>query len=199
MNLAKKDIFDRIKLDIFDRVELPVEQKVAFSQEMGELVRDEIRKEIAKIPVGKIIARVMERELEKQEAANGLIKASVSREIQKAKGEVKNEIAALKKEETEALEKIRAKYSDLKNGLLSQPAYQFGGFAPPNPLNHTGEFLKNTDGTWQGLQWAAGGGGASLSGYTVTNPNPLKTFDVSTTSIDELARVVGSIIDDLQP
>ena len=131
------DIFDRISIeDIFDRIDLPVEQKVAFSEEMADLVREELRKEIAKIPVGKMIAQMLNKEVAKQERSAGVIKESLTKDIAKTKADIGSQVTALKNEIDEFMEKMRKKYADLKNEMLSQPAYQFGGFSPQfNDLN----------------------------------------------------------------
>jgi hypothetical protein len=59
--------------------------------------------------------------------------------------------------------------------------------------------------TWDGTNWVpidrasigAGGGSAALSGYTVTNEGADKSYDANATSIDELADVLGTVINDL--
>jgi hypothetical protein len=42
------------------------------------------------------------------------------------------------------------------------------------------------------------GGGAALSGYTVSNVTTDKTYDANSTTIDELADVLGTVIDELE-
>lgn len=141
------DIFDRIKLDIFDEVELPVEQRIAFSDEMADLVREELRKEIAKIPLGKLITKVMEREAVKLDRSNSSIKEAISRDLSSTKADLKNEVTTLREEIAEFTKKIKAKYADLKNEILSAPQYQFGGFSPQvNDLN-IGD--PATNGSWR--------------------------------------------------
>jgi hypothetical protein len=58
--------------------------------------------------------------------------------------------------------------------------------------------------TFDGTNWVpidrasiGAGGGASLSGYTVTNETTDKSYDADVTSVDELADVLGTLINDL--
>lgn len=67
------------------------------------------------------------------------------------------------------------------------------GIPPPEP--HEGKVLTVVN---RKAAWAASSGGASISGYTVNNGNTLKTFDVTDTTLDEVARVLGSLLTDLQ-
>jgi hypothetical protein len=58
--------------------------------------------------------------------------------------------------------------------------------------------------TFDGTNWVpidrasiGAGGGASLTGYTVTNEGTDKSYDANATSIDELADVLGTVINEL--
>lgn len=74
-------------------------------------------------------------------------------------------------------------------GVIGIPAPE------PNPVGYV--LTVNSD---KKAQWkVATGGGASISGYTVTNGNTLKAFDVTNTSLDEIARVLGTLITEMQP
>lgn len=118
------DIFDRIKPDLFDTLEMPTEDKVIQSEDMANLIREEIYKEISKIPVGKIVARIMEREAKKQNESVNSLKTEISDEVNKAKSTVDKKISAMRSEIEEFMEKMRKKFDTFRN----EPQYQFGGF-----------------------------------------------------------------------
>ena len=166
--LKLTDVFDRVSLDLFDKVDLDVEDKVIFSDEMRNLIREELASEISKIPIGKIITRVLEREVAKHEKANDSLKASVSKDLTKARSDIKNEVAELKTEIEEFEKKIKEKYAELKNQMLSVPQYQFGGY----PL--------------------------ATEAYAASNVTPTRTFDATSTSLDEVASVLGTLIETLK-
>lgn len=141
-----KDIFDEIDLDVFDEIDLDVFDDVDLPIE--ELVLMAIRKEIANLPIGKIIANVMQKEISKHRESTDTIKDVTDKKASEVKGlladevlRVREEIANLKKETTD-------KYDDFRNllGANAQPWYQFGGF----PAN-SGE-LPITD-TVTGERW----------------------------------------------
>lgn len=150
MSTSAPDIFDRLKLDIFDRIDLDTEDKVIYSEEMKNLLIQEVRKEISKIPMGKIIAQILARESEKQNESRNELKSSLSKDIVKTKGEVKSDVEKLRTELNDFEEKIRTKFDNLKNDFLSfdkAPWYQFGGFSPQvNDLN-IGD--PGTEGGWR--------------------------------------------------
>lgn len=127
--------------------------------------------------------------------------------------ELRVEVQVEKKDKTKYVEESKyldllTRFSKLERKLeetqrmAESPIFVGGGsgvigIPPPEP-NPAGYVLTvNSD---RKAQWkaATGGTGAGLSGYTVNNQSELKTFDVTDTSLDELARVVGSIITDLQ-
>lgn len=132
-----QDIFDRIPaLDIFDEIELPIEEKVAYSSEMTMVLRDEIRKEIGKIPIGKILAKLLAKQLETQIEAIKNLKSFVSKEIKDSKADSGKELLKVKAELVEMIEKLKKKFTDLRTDLANQPQYTFGGFSPQtNDLN----------------------------------------------------------------
>lgn len=195
--LTVGDIFDRVKLDLFDTIELDPEDKIIYSEEMRKLIREELANQIAKIPVGEIIAKVLNAEVQRQAKENGKLKSSVKAEVAGVAEKTKKEMAEIKSEISTFQEKIRKRYDDLKNEILSAPKYTFGGFAPPNPTGHAGQVL-TTDGTWSGISWAAASGGSSPDVYTVSNLTTTRAFDATSTSMDELANVLGSLIVSLQ-
>lgn len=194
------DIFDRLAedyTDIFDRVELPVEDKVAFSDTLRDVLKELIDKKIAELPIGQMIGSVIEKQvtraLKENERTSSDAIAALERKMKDDAGWTKDDM----KRELETMGKdLKKKYADLRNEILSASgsSYTFGGF-PQFGSAQEGKFLKISSGT---PTWATGGGGgSSLTGYTVNNPSSLKTFDVTDTSVDELARIVGQMITDL--
>jgi len=197
-------IFDELKLkNVFDDVELPTEDKVIFSPEMSKLIKEEIYKEIVNIPVGKIVSRIMEKEIERKAKENDGIKSEVSEQVVEIKNESSEKINSLRNEYEKFTETIRKKYDDLKSGILSiqkEPRYQFGGFAPPNPLNHINQSLVSTDGTWSGISWETvstditGSTLTTLTGFLRGNGTDVDAVNtVSTTEFGYLAGVTSAI------
>lgn len=196
----KRDIFDRLAenhTDIFDRVELPVEEKVAYSDVIKETIQEEIKKTIASLPLGKIISSIIEKQVSERLKENERISSEAINQLERRmkddgswmKSDLKTEIENLRKE-------LIKKYSEVRNSILAnKEVYSFGGF-PQFGSSEEGKFLKISSGT---PAWATGGGGSSLSGFTVNNPDTLQTFDVQSVSLDELAKIVGTMISQLQP
>lgn len=154
------DIFDQINTDIFDDVELDPKDDVLLSEELGEMIREEIKK----IPMGEIISD----ERGRNEKILAAVKAALTKDISATKEKNKKEIEKLKTEMEDFKGKMREKYSDLRNQMLSAPKYEFGGF----PL--------------------------ARDSYTTSNVTPTFTLDPTTSTIDDLYNVVGTIIRTLQ-
>lgn len=137
-------------MDLFDTVDLPIEEKVIFSEEMRALIKEEMAEAIAKIPVGKIITRVLQKELEGRRKENEAIKRSVQHDIAKTKDAIETDVKGIREKWDEFAEKMRVKYDELKSELLNvqkQPRYEFGGFSPlVNDLN-IGD--PATEGSWR--------------------------------------------------
>lgn len=147
MKILEKDIFeeldfdilDEVDLDVLDDVDLDTEDKVIYSPEMKKLIQDVIRKEISKLPLGKIITGILSKEADKQKDSISLVKSSISKEITETKSDTKKELSNLRKEIEDFIDKMRNKYDDLKNEVMTingKQWYQFGGFSPQfNDLN----------------------------------------------------------------
>lgn len=196
----RKTVFDELE-SIFEKTELPVEDKVIFSADMEKLVREEIRKEISKIPIGALISEVISKKSDIQQERLEDLKTSIRKEIQNVEAVSKSEVSKFRPEITAIVDKLRKNFADLRNELASQPMYQFGGFVPPNPLNKSlNSVLTNVDGTWAGLDWKPGSGGGGLppGTFTISNNTPLYTFDATGSSIDGLYQTVATLIRKLQ-
>lgn len=113
--------------DLLDRVELPLEEKVVYSETMESVVREAIRNEIAKLPIGKIVASVLEKEvLAQKELADKRIDSN----IEKAKDNLASELEKLKAEMEKLEDKMRKKHDEFRSlfGRSGKPWYQFGGY-----------------------------------------------------------------------
>lgn len=150
----KLTVFDLIDLTAFDQVELPTEDKVIFSPELSKLIKEQIYKEIANIPIGKMVSLIMEKEIKRQNEESESLKKKINSEVSETKNEIKGTADSIKKELDEFTSKTREKYDALKNEIINQPKYQFGGFAPPSTVGHSGQFLTN-DGAGN-FSWIAG-------------------------------------------
>lgn len=146
-----KDFLDDLEFDIVDEIELPLEERVAFSKE----IKESIREEIGKIPIGKIVSTLLEKEVLNQNEKTNQLKESFTSNISQTKKDIEKEVEKVKSNISEITKKLNDKYANLKTNILNQPKYQFGGFAPPNPLGHSDQFLTNTAGTWDSIAWSA--------------------------------------------
>lgn len=124
---TKPDIFDQVAGDIFDQLELSPEEKVVHSEDMERLVREEIQKAIAKLPIGKMVAGVIKKETMSQERSH---KRYLDEGVEKAKGLLKEECAKLKAELEEFKGKLVKNQDAFKSlfGRDAKPWYQFGGY-----------------------------------------------------------------------
>lgn len=191
----RKSIFDELE-DVFDDIELDTEDKVIFSPEMAKLIREEI----SKLPIGKIVSKVVARAVTEEIERQNVVKSNLSKEIRESKDEIKKESARVAAAISELNEKFRKKYDDLKNGIINQPKYEFGGYAPPNPVNSSNNtVLTNTNGTWDGIRWIpSSGGGLAPGTFTVTNNTPAYTFDSTNSSLDEISQILATLVRKLQ-
>lgn len=147
----KKSVFDKIELSVFDTTELSVfddvepeiEDKILNSKELIDLVQEEIRKEVQKIPVGKIIAKILSKSNEIKNKELSSLKEKMGKDLDLVKKETDKNLTEVK----ELIEKFKKSFDDLKTSVINQPMYQFGGFSPQvNDLN-IGDPL--TDGSWR--------------------------------------------------
>lgn len=187
------DIFDQISLDIFDQIDLPrmlknyvpppqIQVKLSeeirnmIRAEIGTLLKEEVRKTVSEIKPHTVETKTVERVVEKP----------VEKTIIK---EVVDEIR-LKKTIEESIKKAK---EDLeKDGKLDL-------FIPapiplPNMEGQSGKVLSN-DG--RNARWIASAAGSSES-YTTSNGTTQRTLDADDTSLDELADVVASLIEDFK-
>lgn len=151
----KKSVFDKIELSVFDTTELnvfdetdvDVEDKIIYSKEIADLIQEEIRKEISKIPIGKIIAKVLSKENDFKNKEISTIKNNFSEKLKSAENKIELKIEELDKKFSEYIEKLKKKFSTFRNEIINHPRYEFGGFSPQvNDLN-IGD--PAADGSWR--------------------------------------------------
>lgn len=223
----KPDIFDLIAPDedVFDDVEQEdsavenIKKSVAAvlekfdsrerrndSRKLSDEIKEFIREEIAKIkPKQNVIERTIEKKIIEPQVfhVEPKVVESPPQIIKEVRVEVEKKDSKKYVEESKYLD-LLVKISKLEKQLqetrrMAESPVVYGGagvigIPPPEP-NPDGHVLTVSKGK---AAWAASSGGASISGYTVNNGNTLKTFDVTDTTLDEVARVLGSLLTDLQ-
>lgn len=159
-------------LDIFDEIDLSLEDKLNLSDEFKKFVLEEVGRQIKKIPITKIISKTIAVQLEKIETKEDIFdelaneemqglrenlkkmlgtisdfKKDIEAQLDKTLDKTKEEVGKLKEAEEKLLDKFKKRYDDLRNDILSQPRYEFGGFSPQvNDLN-IGD--PATEGSWR--------------------------------------------------
>lgn len=135
--MNSKDLVDELfeSLDLVDSVELDTEDKVLYSPELKKILRQEISKEISKIPLDEIFSKLKEHE--------SSLKEIIQRALEKTNEKIDSRLREMKEREDKFIEKMKQKYADLRNSISSQegPRYQFGGYPPPGgflPLSMSG-------------------------------------------------------------
>lgn len=113
------DIFSRIKLDLLDKVDLDPEDKILYSKELIDLIKDELRKELAKLPIGQIAADILEKAIKNQEKSHDSVKSDIASQIEKAKSEIRNELFKVNESQEKLSDKLKEKYADLRNEIMS--------------------------------------------------------------------------------
>jgi hypothetical protein len=189
----KSDIFDRLReKDIFDRVELPVEEKLKLDPEFQRMIDKAVQKAVDAIKAS-MVPPAPQKEIVREIRVEVPSKDKRDLVERKELEEARKEIAALKKELAETDERAR-------NPVILHTPGGSGVIGIPDPSQATDGHVLTIESGSDGkrARFKAATGGSGLSGYTVNNGSELKTFDVTDTSLDELARVIGSIISDLQ-
>ena len=177
----QKDIFDEISKPLtrgFDPSKVPQVTR----SEIVEMIREAVG-QIPKPKPERIVERVIEKNTSDSEATLSVIDEN---------NRLKKEISRL----TERLDALHAEIKDVRkfSGDIIVPPVPL-----PHPSNNTGsQVIGVVNGQYAWVNQSGGGGGGSLSGYTVSNETEDKSFDADNVTLDELADVVGSIINDLQ-
>lgn len=188
---TKPDIFDRVGKDIFDRTELDAKDQLLFDPKLQEIIDETVRARVEE-EVKKAVAAI---KLPEPKEPKAQIIKEVRVEVPSKDTRELVEKSAL----DAALKKIAELEKEGKETrrIAETPPFMPGGsgvIGIPPPEGNEGKTLKVSGNK---AAWVSGGSGGGLSGYTVNNHNELKTFDVNDTSLDEVARILGSIITDL--
>jgi len=139
-----KDIFDELVIDQFDELEIPTEDKVIFSEEIAEMIKEAVKKEWNKLKINEIITR-LSRDMTKKES-------DLKNEIKKTNDENKRLSTIFDEKLSQYEKKEKLRFEDVWNALNSEPWYQFGGYplngvtSGSNPL-YVGD--ADTDGSWR--------------------------------------------------
>jgi hypothetical protein len=185
-SVKTQDIFD--KLDIFDIVnepklkayEAPPRMALELTAEIRQLIQSEVSKLAPKEPKEIIHTREIVKQKEMVSPPERVI---------------------VKEVDTKALEKA---VTDRLKAAMTDYEKNWKNIAPivvPGPIalqDGQGGKILSTDG--RQTKWIAPttGGSTSSDAYTVNNNTTLRTYDATNTSMDELARVLGSLIASLQ-
>lgn len=125
------DLLDRITLDLFDKIDLSPEEAAAYSDEVRDVIREELQRKLASLPIGEMISKA----IEKMTCEQARSEKSLGEKIASLKSSISSEVDKLKKSLEELREKVRKNHDNLKSEMR-QPLYTFGGFSPQtNDLN----------------------------------------------------------------
>lgn len=184
------DVFDTIELDIFDTLETdrfqpyvaPPRVEVKITDEIRALIAEQVAAGVAHAMKGMkptIETKVIEKTI------NNPTKVIVKELIDNS-AEILKEAEKRIKKEIDALDK----------------SGRFGPIVVPSPIadqsGHGGQVLSTDGNKTKWITAASGSGGSSSDAYTVNNGNTLRTYNATDTSLDEIARVLGSLIASLQ-
>lgn len=198
---------EKIKSDVAALLErVDTKERKALNKQLVEEVKELIRAEIAKIkPVQKVIEKTIETKVPVHLEPRVVQAPPAPPQIIR---ETRVEVQVPAKEtkvyaEASVIQSLEKKIAELEKELattrrIAENPVVVGGsgvIGIPPPEGNEGKSLQVVNGK---ASWQSGGSGAGLSGYTVNNGNELKTFDVESISLDELARVVGTMITELQ-
>jgi hypothetical protein len=184
----KGDAFEEIE-DAFSGIELPPEEKLKydadFQKMVAGMVADQLKAAIAALPkpeAPKQIVKEVRVEVPKKDTRELVEKKSLDEALKKIEDLEK------KLEETDRVARVPMV-------IPSHGGPGVIGIPPPEAASVNQVLTVNAD---RKAQWKdSTGGGAGLTGMSSSNHVELLTFDETDTSIDELAKVVGTIIDQL--
>lgn len=113
--------------DLLDRTDLPLEETIVFSSHMEKVLREAVREEIKKLPMGSLIASILEKEIE---AHKKLLTEHFDKNAENVKANLNREIEKLKAEIEKHKEKMTKRHDEFKSlfGRDAKPWYQFGGY-----------------------------------------------------------------------
>lgn len=166
-----------------------------------------VKAELAKIkPTQKVIERQVQKEIRHVEVPVRIPPPPPPQVIERPAQiirEVRVEVPA-KGDAEEKIKKLEERLAELEVELketrrrADSPIVLPGGpgvIGVPPPEGHEGKFLKVVNNKWT---YGAGGGGASVSGFTVSNPGSVTSIDATNISYDDLCSIVAQLINQLQ-
>jgi hypothetical protein len=176
----KQDIFDKIELDVLKPYVAPPRVEVQLTDEIRAIIRAQVAAEVAEA------AKTLKPETKIIEKTIKMPEKVVVKEFVDKSAEILREAEKRIKKEIDALDKSG------RFGPIVVPS------AIPNQSGQGGKIL-STDGS--NAKWITnpgGGGGSSSDVYVPNNVTTVRTFDATLTSLDEIANVIGSLIQSLQ-
>ena len=181
----KKDAFSDVD-DAFSGLELPADEKMLLSPDLDakidRMVERKLAAALAALPKPQPIKEtVKEVRVEVQKDGRDLV--------------TRAEFDALKKENATLKKELEETDRRARSPIVLPGGSGVIGIPPPEAAAVDDVLTVGSD---KKAKWKAGGGGSGLSGYTITAFTELKTFDPANTSLDEVARVLASAIEDLQ-
>jgi hypothetical protein len=185
---TKPDIFDRVGKDIFDRTELEPEDKVLNSPEFATMLEKAVQKAVAAIKLPEPV-QVPQKETVREIRVE--VPSKDSRDLVERK-----ELAAALKKIAELEKQLEETDRRARSPIVLPGGSGVIGIPPPEAVPENYVLTRNAQGK---AEWKAsqGGNGNGLTGMSSLNHAELLTFDETDTSLDELAKVVGTIIDQL--
>lgn len=183
-NATKLSLFKPEPKDIFSRTELDPTDKILFSPELQSMIEEAVVRAVAKIkmpepkPAMQIIRETRVETPKKDD--RDLVERSTVNALEKKIAELE---AKLK--ETDRVAK--------------SPMFVPGGsgvIGIPPPEGNEGKTLKVVNGKAVWIT-VTGGGGASISGYTINDGTTLKDLPADA-SVDDLRQVLGTLLTELQ-
>lgn len=146
-------IFDDLDLSGFDDLDLDIEDKVVYSKELKELLREEIIKKIGELPIGSIISNAVKREMQKKLDKEVSLRSVLERRLRELDSSLSEKFKEKEEKFLKQIEELEKKLKDTEKSLkqdMSKPIYEFGGFSPS--FNYSNVFYfgdQNTEGSWR--------------------------------------------------
>jgi len=152
--VAYEDIFSRLDFkDLFHRIDLPIEEKVIFSKEMKDLIKEEIIKRIGELPLGSLISSVVRKEIQRKLEKEASLKSVIERRFREVDDNTNKTIETKQQDILKKIEELEKELKEEQKKIrldLNQPIYEFGGYSPS--FNYSNVFYfgdQNTDGSWR--------------------------------------------------
>lgn len=146
-------VFDDLDLSGFDDLDLDIEDKVVYSKELKELLKEEIIKKIGELPIGSIISSAVKKEMQKKLDKEVTLRSVIERRLMKMESDLKDQFKEREEKLLKEVEELEKKLKETEKSFkleMSKPIYEFGGFSPS--FNYSNVFYfgdQNTEGSWR--------------------------------------------------